>query len=129
MGESIAIGVVGAAVGVGLGFAGSALIDRLAPPLSATVVTGSPVTVSGSGRALSADTGIKALTSSPHTISVTLSAPVTADLIGLAVALAIAGGLIAGMVGGWRAARLRCPSDRSRRCGPARSGSSSRPST
>jgi ABC-type antimicrobial peptide transport system permease subunit len=40
-------------------------------------------------------------------VSVTLTAPVTTDLILLAVALAVAGGLIAGMFGGWRAARLR----------------------
>jgi putative ABC transport system permease protein len=38
---------------------------------------------------------------------VTLSAPVTVSVIGLAVLLALAGGLIAGSFGGWRAARLR----------------------
>jgi len=38
---------------------------------------------------------------------VTLNAPVTASIIGLAVLLALAGGLIAGSFGGWRAARLR----------------------
>jgi ABC-type lipoprotein release transport system permease subunit len=38
---------------------------------------------------------------------VTLTAPVTLDLIFVAVVLAIAGGLIAGVFGGWRAARLR----------------------
>ena len=37
MGESLAIGVVGGAVGVGLGFLGSALVGHFAPPLSATV--------------------------------------------------------------------------------------------
>ena len=37
----------------------------------------------------------------------TLSAPVTLSVIGLAVLLALAGGLIAGSFGGWRAARLR----------------------
>jgi putative ABC transport system permease protein len=37
MGESLAIGVIGGAVGVGLGFLGSALVGHFAPPLSATV--------------------------------------------------------------------------------------------
>jgi ABC-type antimicrobial peptide transport system permease subunit len=41
------------------------------------------------------------------TISVHLTAPVTASVILLAVLLAIAGGLVAGAFGGWRAARLR----------------------
>jgi putative ABC transport system permease protein len=106
MGESIAVGIVGAAAGVGLGFGGAALIDRLAPKLSATVGPASTPSVTGSGRALGTG-ALNALHSYSHTVSVTLSAPVTVDLILLAVALAVAGGLIAGMVGGWRAARLR----------------------
>ena len=43
---------------------------------------------------------------STHTVSVTLTAPVTTVIL-LAVALAAAGSLIAGSLGGWRAARLR----------------------
>jgi len=106
MGESIAVGIVGAAAGVGLGFGGAALIDRLAPKLSATVGPVNTASVTGSGRALGTG-ALKALDGYSHTVSVTLTAPVTVDLILLAVALAVAGGLIAGMVGGWRAARLR----------------------
>jgi putative ABC transport system permease protein len=37
MGESITIGIIGGAVGVGLGFAGAALVDKFAAPLTATV--------------------------------------------------------------------------------------------
>jgi putative ABC transport system permease protein len=109
MGESIAIGVVGGAVGVGLGYAGTALIDKLAPKLSATVAPTNAASVSGPGRTLGAtgSSTLKALTSTSHTVSVALTAPVTLDLILVAVVLAIAGGLIAGVVGGWRAARLR----------------------
>jgi putative ABC transport system permease protein len=109
MGESIAIGLVGGAVGVGLGYAGTTLIDRLAPNLYATVGNANSPSVSGPGRALgtAATSTLKALTSSSHTVSVTLTAPVSLDLILAAVVLAIAGGLIAGMFGGWRAARLR----------------------
>ena len=102
MGESIVIGIVGAAAGIGLGYVGVTLIDKLAPQLSATV--GSAGTSGGTG----AFAGfIKGATSTAHTVSVALTAPVTADLIGIAVALAVGGGLIAGLFGGWRAARLR----------------------
>ena len=109
MGESIAIGILGGAAGVGLGFAGAALIDRLAPRLSATIGTASAASVGGGGGTLSGKAGgaLKALSNTAHTVSVSLTAPVTANVILLAVALALAGGLIAGSFGGWRAARLR----------------------
>jgi putative ABC transport system permease protein len=109
MGESLAVGIAGAAIGVCLGYAGTILIDKLAPKLSATVTPPGTTSVTGPGRALgAAGSGtLKALTSTTHTVSVTLTAPVTAGLIVTAVALAIGGGLIAGMLGGWRAARMR----------------------
>ena len=109
MGESIAIGILGGAAGVGIGFAGAALIDRLAPRLSATIGTASPASVGGGRGTLSGKAGgaLKALSNTAHTVSVSLTAPVTANVILLAVALALAGGLIAGSFGGWRAARLR----------------------
>ncbi|HEX4255742.1 MAG TPA: FtsX-like permease family protein, partial [Streptosporangiaceae bacterium] len=37
MGESVAVGVIGGIVGVALGLAGSQLVDKLAPPLKASV--------------------------------------------------------------------------------------------
>ena len=104
MGESIAIGVVGGAAGVALGYGGAALIDKLAPKLSATVGTPSAASVTGGAAARGI---LKSLTSTAHTVSVTLTAPVTVGVILLAVLLAVAGGLIAGGFGGWRAARLR----------------------
>jgi putative ABC transport system permease protein len=109
MGESMAIGIGGGAVGVCLGYVGVTLIDKLAPKLSATVGSASPASVTGPGKALGAAGGstLKALTSTNHTVSVMLTAPVTVDLIVAAVVLAICGGLIAGIVGGWRAARMR----------------------
>jgi putative ABC transport system permease protein len=109
IGESIVIGIFGGAVGVGLGFGGAALIDALAPKLSATVGSPATASVTGPGRALGSgsSSALKALTGSSHTVSVALTAPVTVDLILVAVVLAIAGGLIAGMFGGWRVARLR----------------------
>jgi putative ABC transport system permease protein len=103
LGESITIGILGGAAGVALGYGGAALIDRLAPKLSATVGTASPATTAGSGGGLLSSLA----TGAPHTVSVALTAPVTLSAIVLAVVLAVAGGLIAGVFGGWRAARLR----------------------
>jgi putative ABC transport system permease protein len=103
MGESIAIGIIGGIAGVGFGFGGAALIDKLAPKLSATVGPSSAASAAGTGKG----GALRALGNTAHTVSVTLSAPVTVSVILLAVLLAIAGGLIAGSFGGWRAARLR----------------------
>jgi predicted lysophospholipase L1 biosynthesis ABC-type transport system permease subunit len=103
MGESIAIGVLGGATGVALGFGGAALIGKLAPRLYATVGAPSGASVAPAGRnalrSLNNDTA--------HTVSVTLTASVTVQVILLAVVLAVAGGMIAGSFGGWRAARMR----------------------
>jgi putative ABC transport system permease protein len=107
MGESIAVGVVGGALGVVLGFGGVALIDKLAPKLSATVGASNGHSVTGPGQGAGVRSAIESLTAASHTVSVTLTAPVTRNLILLAVVLALAGGLIAGGLGGWRAARLR----------------------
>jgi len=106
MGESFVIGVGGAVLGVALGYGGTALIDALAPKLTATVGASNAASVRGAGRLLGADAA-QALTGAGHSVSVTLNAPVTASIVGLAVLLALAGGLIAGSFGGWRAARLR----------------------
>jgi ABC-type antimicrobial peptide transport system permease subunit len=105
MGESIAIGIIGGIAGVGFGFGGAALIDKLAPKLSATVGSSSAASVAGTGKG--AGGTLKSLGDTAHTVSVPLSAPVTVSVILLAVLLAVAGGLIAGSFGGWRAARLR----------------------
>jgi ABC-type antimicrobial peptide transport system permease subunit len=103
MGESITIGIIGGAAGVALGYGGAALIDKLAPKLSATVGPSGAAPAAGTGGGVLGSL----LHSTPHTVSVTLTAPVTISVIVLAVLLAIAGGLIAGIFGGWRAARLR----------------------
>ena len=106
MGESFVIGVGGAVLGAALGYGGTALINALAPKLTATVGASNAASVTGAGRFLGAGAA-QALTGAGHSVSVTLSAPVTISVIGLAVLLALAGGLIAGSFGGWRAARLR----------------------
>jgi putative ABC transport system permease protein len=111
LGESVATGVIGGLIGVGLGFAGVAIIDKIAPKLSATLPSASAAgsglqtqTVgpgSGSGPVASGSAVNHA------TIAVPMSASVTIGAILLAVLLAVAGGLLAGSFGGWRAARLR----------------------
>jgi putative ABC transport system permease protein len=114
LGESVGTGILGGALGVGLGFAGVAIIDKIAPKLSATVPsatggglqtqvagpggTGGPISGGGAGPISGA---------SHTTIAVPMSASVTIGVIVLAVLLALAGGLLAGSFGGWRAARLR----------------------
>src|SRR5216683_3211139 len=104
MGESVVIGILGGAAGVGVGFGGAALVARIAPPLKATVGQSTASAAPGTFRA-----GVlKSLSQSTvHTVSVHLSAPVTVTAIAVAVALAVAGGLLSGAFGGWRAARLR----------------------
>jgi len=107
LGESVTTGLIGGLAGVGLGFAGVAIIDKIAPKLSATV----PSASGGSG--LQTQTagpgGVFAgpAAASHATVAVPMSASVTAGVIALAVLLALCGGLLAGSFGGWRAARLR----------------------
>ncbi|MBO0820219.1 MAG: FtsX-like permease family protein [Nocardiopsaceae bacterium] len=128
MGESVAIGVVGGAVGVGLGYLGSMLVGHFAPALTASLGQttgnatpggarqfggyGGPGGAGGGGFGGAGGGGggfgfRQAAGHAASTVSVHLSAPVTVTAIVAAVVLAILGGLIAGSFGGWRAARLR----------------------
>jgi putative ABC transport system permease protein len=106
MGESLAIGIVGGAAGVALGFAGAAIITAAAPQLSATIATatGQRVVSAGAGGARGFSPTVA------HTVAVPMSATVTAAAIAAAVVLAVIGGLLAGSFGSWRIARLR-PAD------------------
>jgi putative ABC transport system permease protein len=113
LGESVAIGIVGALAGTGLGYAAAAVISRLARNLTATVAAAPGHTepqgfVSGAN----ARTGQHFYHSMPFTgtydsLPVHFSAPVALSVVALAIALGIAGGLLAGALGSWRAARLR----------------------
>jgi putative ABC transport system permease protein len=107
MGESAVIGIVGAALGIAVGFGGAALVETLAPGLAATV-SDNP----GSAPAENVTFGARGVHHSiaqgaQHTVPVHLSAPVTFEAIGLAVLLALLGAVIAGSFAAWRAARLR----------------------
>lgn len=107
MAESLVVGVIGAVMGMALGFGGAALVNAAAPTLSATVAQnpGSPppqdVSINGTGMHQQVAPG------STSTVIVHLTAQVTVGTVVLAVVLAIAGALIAGAFGSWRAARMR----------------------
>jgi ABC-type lipoprotein release transport system permease subunit len=123
MGEAIVMGIAGAAIGVGLGFAGAELVSKLSPKLSAVVGQTTGSATPGGARQFGAGGtggtggggfgggggggGFRPAAAATHTVAVHLSAAVSTNVILLAVLLAVAGGLIAGIFGGWRAARLR----------------------
>jgi putative ABC transport system permease protein len=102
--ESAVMGVAGAAAGVGLGFAGAAIIAAVAPKLSATDSSA----VGSMQQTLAPQGSIHPLIN--HSVLVPLSPSITIGWIVLAVLLAVAGGLLAGAFGSWRIARLR-PAD------------------
>jgi putative ABC transport system permease protein len=119
LGESAVMGIAGAAVGVGLGFAGAAVIAAAAPKLSATVPENTGNSIAqvapagpGAGQAgtagLSGRTGLGDTTT--RTVAFALHPSVTVAVIVLAVILAVVGGLLAGSFGSWRIAKLR-PAD------------------
>jgi ABC-type antimicrobial peptide transport system permease subunit len=130
MGEAVAMGIIGGAIGVGLGLAGAELVTKLSHPLTATVGQTTGSATPGGARQFGfggAGTGgfpgggggggggggfaaFRNASTAAHTVTVHLAASVSTGVIVLAVVLAVAGGIIAGMVGGWRAARLR-PAD------------------
>jgi ABC-type antimicrobial peptide transport system permease subunit len=132
LGESIAIGIVGGVVGVGLGFLGAALVNHFSGSLSASLGSATGTATPGGAQRFGGTSGFGGaggaggaggtggtggtgsfrggFANAAHTastVAVHLSAPVTITAIAVAVALAVLGGLIAGGFGGWRAARLR----------------------
>jgi putative ABC transport system permease protein len=107
LGESAVTGIIGAAVGIGLGFAGAGIIAAIAPKLSETYgASSTPVNAPAGAMAGS----VGGPTTQPHTVAVPLHPSVTVGVIALAVVLAIAGGLLAGTVASWRIGKLR-PAD------------------
>ncbi|WP_419997415.1 ABC transporter permease [Streptomyces boninensis] len=111
MGEAFANGVLGGALGIGLGLAGAWIVSTVAPTLTATMTPGGEGPQGqgpGGGFAKALGEGAN------QSVDIALKAPVTLSVIVLAVGLAVAGGIVAGCFGGWRAARLR-PADALRR--------------
>jgi ABC-type lipoprotein release transport system permease subunit len=115
LGEAVVMGIIGGAIGVGLGLAGAELVTRMSPPLTAVVgpITGSATP--GGARQFGfggggGPGGASGAFRSADTVAVHLTASVSTGVIVLAVLLAVVGGIVAGIFGGWRAARLR-PAD------------------
>ena len=104
LGESLTVGILGGAAGVGLGYGAARAITAIAPSLSATVGTTSS---SGSQSGAPFLGGHVSEATAPHTVPVHLTAPVPPGVIIVAVALAVAGGLLSGSFGSWRIAQLR----------------------
>ena len=99
LGESLAVGLAGAAAGIALGYTGAAIIAAMTPSVSATV--------GSNGEGCCA----RLIGGSPvQTVAVPLHPSVSVGMIVLAVILALAGALLAGAFGSWRIARLR-PAD------------------
>jgi putative ABC transport system permease protein len=100
MGESLAQGLAGGVLGLGLGLIAAAAIGAFGPTLEASSTTGGTQGVFGLG----------AIEPQTFTEQLTLTAPVDASVLLVGLGLAVVGGLIAGAAGGIRAARLR-PAD------------------
>jgi ABC-type lipoprotein release transport system permease subunit len=88
MGESAVTGILGALIGIAGGFAGCALVNAVAPALTAIVPRGA-----GPGEST--------------TVPVHLTVGVSEAAVCAAVLLAIAGALMAGSAGAWRASKLQ----------------------
>jgi putative ABC transport system permease protein len=118
MGETIAMGIAGAAAGIALGLAGAVAVSAAAPKLTTTVQTanasgqGGFGGSAGAGGALFSGTVGGPMTTwanpnATHTVAVPFTAPVTTGAIVLAVILAIAAAVVAGSLAGWRISQLR----------------------
>jgi ABC-type antimicrobial peptide transport system permease subunit len=103
VGESFAQGVAGGLLGVGLGIVIAAGIGAFGPTLSATSST-------GGGNSANSAFGLGAITARTVTDNISLTAPISVNVLLIGFALALAGGLLAGAAGAFRAARLR-PAD------------------
>jgi putative ABC transport system permease protein len=115
MGEAMTTGLIGGAAGVGLGFAGAAIIDKIAPKLTAIIPsdTGLRFASNGPGPSGAGPVAVGpggALGTTTQNIPVHWAASVTLGVIGLAVLLTIVGGLLSGGLGSWRITQLR-PTD------------------
>lgn len=97
--ETTGIGLLGGALGVGVGYAVAAAVHTFSPELTAKT-SGLQVGAS-SAAALFNQTAQQAVES-----TVRLTAPISFGTILLGMLCALAGGLIAGTIGGWRASRL-----------------------
>lgn len=99
-GESLVQGLIGGALGIAIGLGGLAIVNAVAPTLSASA------SVAPTVRGVFGPGGPRDL-AEPAMTQIVLQAPLTLSIVLIAVGLAVLGGLLAGAIGGWRAARLR----------------------
>ena len=109
LGESIVTGLIGGAIGIGLGVLGAFVIDKVSPALTASPSTNDASNTAG-GFGGGGGGGFASRAAAANDVTVHLHAPVSIGMLVLAVGLAVLGGLIAGGLGGWRASSLR-PAD------------------
>ena len=101
VGESVAIGALGAVIGVVLGLVGALLAGALFPSLEAVTGPAADVVAGGAGGRF----GLGAADDAAGQ-AVSVGAPIDLGLLLIGVALALLGGMVAGAIGGLRAARL-----------------------
>jgi ABC-type antimicrobial peptide transport system permease subunit len=99
--ETVGIGILGAALGIGLGFLAALAVKAYAPTLTATAVG-----VAGFGGSSASSVFGQSTSVATKSATVHLTAPLHPATLAIGVALAILGGLIAGGVGALRASRL-----------------------
>lgn len=102
-GESVVQAAIGGVIGVVIGLVGIVLINVIAPTISVAAETPAATEGRGGMGGGMGGPGVEVATAT----DITLSAPLSADIVLVALALALAGGLVAGVFGGWRASRLR----------------------
>jgi putative ABC transport system permease protein len=98
LGESLAVGIIGGALGIGLGILIAGIVDGFGPQLTASSLVGGSTNLFGLAASRTAST------------TISLDAPLTVWLILIGFGVALLGGLVAGGAGALRAARLR-PAD------------------
>jgi putative ABC transport system permease protein len=99
--ETVGIGVLGAAVGVGIGALIAVAVQQWAPALTATRPT-----VPGQGSSTLSRLLDLSHTGSGGVVHIPLTVPLHASTLVVGAAMALLGGVLAGAVGGWRASRL-----------------------
>ncbi|MER5194996.1 ABC transporter permease [Streptomyces sp. NPDC002755] len=114
VGEAMVNGLLGGALGIGLGLAGAYVVTAISPTLQAQLGGGGGGGGQGGPGGGGGGFGGGGRQAAAKTLDVALTAPVSVTTVAVAVGLAVAGGLIAGAFGGWRASRLR-PADALRR--------------
>lgn len=99
--ETVGIGIVGAVLGIGIGYLASAAVSMFSPALTATAQGVAGFGGSSLSRFFGQATEVATTSATVH-----LTAPVHLSTLGAGMALAILGGLLAGGIGALRAARL-----------------------